>query len=52
MPTEKPRILLDLQYYEAAQEYLRSLPPEHFMEANAQALQRKIFLESMDVVRV
>lgn len=50
MPREKPRILLDLLYYESAQEYLRSLPLEHFMEAVPQAVQRKIFVESMDIV--
>jgi len=50
MATEKPRILLDVLYYEAAQEYLRNLPPEHFMEATPQACQRKIFLETMDVI--
>ncbi len=42
MPTEKPRILTRLWYYEAAQEYLRGLPREHFMEATPQAHQRKI----------
>ncbi len=52
MPTKKPRILLELLYHEAAQEYLRNLPPEHFMEATSQAFQRKIFLESMDIVHV
>src|SRR6516164_7636801 len=51
MPTEIPRALLDIRYYEAAQEYLRSLPPEHFMEATSQATQRKITLESLDLVR-
>jgi Uma2 family endonuclease len=38
-------------FYEAAErEYLRSLPPEHFMEATDHAHQRKITLESFDVV--
>src|SRR5438552_15555128 len=45
-----PRALLALRYAEAAQEYLRSLPPEHFMEATAQGTQRKITLESLDLV--
>src|SRR5438874_434765 len=51
MPTELPRILLEIRYYEAAQEYLRKLPPEHFMEATPQATQRKITLESLDLVQ-
>jgi hypothetical protein len=50
MATTKPRGLLEVVYYEAAQEYLRSLPPEHFMEAIAQGSQRKITLESLDLV--
>ena len=50
MPSPTPLPLLRLQYYEAAQEYLRSLPPEHFMEATPQATQRKITLESLDLV--
>ena len=38
--------------YEAyAQEYLRSLPPEHFMEAIPQARQREITLESLALVK-
>jgi Uma2 family endonuclease len=47
----KPRILMHLEYEEAAQAYLRSLPPEHFMEATPQATQRKITLESLDLVQ-
>jgi Uma2 family endonuclease len=39
-----------MAYEEAAQEYLRSLPLEHFMEATPQATQRKITLESLDLV--
>jgi Uma2 family endonuclease len=50
MPTETSRALLEVRYYQAAQEYLRSLPPEHFMEAIPQATQRKITLESLDLV--
>jgi Uma2 family endonuclease len=50
MATEVPRILLSVRYHEAAQEYLRSLPLEHFMEATPQATQRKITLESLDLV--
>jgi Uma2 family endonuclease len=37
-------------YEEAAQAYLRSLPLEHFMEAVPQATQRKITVESLDLV--
>jgi len=50
MPIETPKILLEVQYYEAAQRYLRSLPPEHFMEATSQSTQRKITVESLDLV--
>jgi Uma2 family endonuclease len=50
MATEIPRALLALRYEEAAQAYLRSLPLEHFMEATAQATQRKITMESLDLV--
>ena len=46
----KPRSLLRIEYEEAAEAYLRSLPPEHFMEATAQATQCKITLESLDLV--
>src|SRR5436190_7887422 len=45
-----PRIILELQYHRAAEEYLRRLPLEHFMEATPQATQRKITLESLDLV--
>jgi Uma2 family endonuclease len=45
------RIHLEINYYEAAQEYLRNLPPEHFMEATPQATQREITLESLALVR-
>ncbi len=50
MSTVEHRPLLRLHYEEAAEAYLRSLPPEHFMEAEAQATQRKITLESLDVL--
>jgi Uma2 family endonuclease len=49
--TEIPRALLALKYEEAARAYLRSLPLEHFMEATAQATQRKITLESLDLLQ-
>ena len=51
MSTNKPRSLLRIEYEEAAEAYLRSLPLEHFMEATAQATQRKITLESLDLVQ-
>jgi Uma2 family endonuclease len=51
MSTETPRILVEIRYYEAAQEYLRKLPLEHFMEATPQATQREITLESLALVR-
>lgn len=50
MATTKPRILLSLEYDNYAQEYLRSLPPEHFMESFEQSTQRKITVESLDLV--
>jgi hypothetical protein len=50
MSTAKPRALISIEYFEAAQAYLRSLPPEHFMESIGQATQRKITLESLDLV--
>ncbi len=40
MGRTKPRHLLHLEYEEAAQAYLRSLPLEHFMESTAQSKQR------------
>jgi Uma2 family endonuclease len=51
MPAEVPRQLLSIRYYEAAQEYLKSLPLEHFMESTPQATQREIALESLALVR-
>jgi hypothetical protein len=53
MAMEKPRSLLRLEYENAAEAYLRMLRtehPEHFMEATPQAYQRKITLESLDLV--
>src|SRR5262245_44774868 len=52
MSSALPRPLLEIRYEEAAQAYLRALPLEHFMEATAQATQRKITLESLDLVTV
>jgi Uma2 family endonuclease len=51
MSTAKPRSLLHIQYQEAADAYLRSLPLEHFMEATAQGKQREITLESLALVK-
>jgi Uma2 family endonuclease len=51
MSTDKPRSLLRLDYADAAEAYLRSLPPEHFMEATPQATQREITVESLALVK-
>jgi hypothetical protein len=50
MATARPRALMEVAYEASAQEYLRKLPPEHFMEATSQATQRKITLESLNLV--
>jgi Putative restriction endonuclease len=42
--------LRKLAYYEAAQEYLRNLPLEHFMESVEQATQRKISVVCLDLI--
>jgi Uma2 family endonuclease len=51
MATDMRRYLAEINYYAAAQEYLRKLPLEHFMEATPQATQREITLESLALVR-
>jgi Uma2 family endonuclease len=51
MPTELPRGLLEIKYEKAAEDYLRKLPLEHFMESTTQAGQREITLESLALVR-
>ena len=51
MATTKPRALIACTYEEAAREYLRSLPLEHFMEAIGQSTQREITLESLALVK-
>jgi Uma2 family endonuclease len=51
MASAKPRGLIEVRYEAAAQEYLRNLPPEHFMEAIGQSTQREITLESLALVR-
>jgi hypothetical protein len=50
MRTELPRALLEVRYYQAAQDYLRKRPLQHFIEATPQTTQRKITLESLDPV--
>lgn len=50
MPSSVPRKILAVSFAHAAAEYLRGLLPEHFMEATSQATQRKITLESLDLV--
>ena len=50
MASTLPRPLVEIKYYEAAQSYLRCLPQEHFMEAMPQGTQRKITLESLDLL--
>jgi len=51
MASIKPRHLLSLEYDRYAREYLRRLRPEHFMEAFGQSTQRKITVESLDLVQ-
>lgn len=50
MASKLPLGLLRYAYAKAAHDYLRSLPLEHFMESTPQATQRKITLESFDLV--
>ncbi len=50
MASGKPKILIEIAYGDWAQKYLRSLPPEHFMEATGQSRQREITLESLDLL--
>jgi Uma2 family endonuclease len=45
-----PKRLIAMNYESYAQEYLRRLPPEHFMEATDQARQRTITLASLELV--
>ena len=52
MSTALPRHLIALRYEQYAQEYLRSLPLEHFMEASAQAMQRAITLACLALLRL
>jgi Uma2 family endonuclease len=50
MSSALPRPLLEIAYAEAAREYARNLPLEHFMESIGQSTQRKITVESLDLV--
>jgi hypothetical protein len=52
MSTDVPRRLREVAYERFAQEYLYSLPPEHFMEATAQARQREITMASLAVIKL
>ncbi|HYT87874.1 MAG TPA: Uma2 family endonuclease [Gemmataceae bacterium] len=52
MSSTVPQGLLRFVYEQAADEYLRSLPPEHFMEPTVQATQRAITLASLALVAV
>lgn len=45
-----PRSLLRIRYEKSAEAYLRTLPPEHFMESVSQARQRTITLETFDLI--
>jgi Uma2 family endonuclease len=51
MTPNLPRSLQAIAYEREAQEYLRRLPLEHFMEATAQATQREITLASLALVK-
>jgi Uma2 family endonuclease len=50
MLVKEPRAVLRRKYQQAAERYLRALPLEHFMESTPHATQRKITLESLDLV--
>jgi Uma2 family endonuclease len=50
MSPDLPVALQEIAYEREAQAYLRSLPLEHFMEATPQGTQRKITLESLDLL--
>jgi Uma2 family endonuclease len=51
MATNLPRPLLRIAYDRTAEAYLKSLPPEHFMEGIPQATQREISVESLALVK-
>jgi Uma2 family endonuclease len=46
----RPSAHIAVAYEAAAQEYLRNLPPEHFMESIGQSTQRAITVESLALV--
>jgi hypothetical protein len=50
MPAKMLPIGPEIEYEQAASEYLRRLPPEHFMEWTSQATQREMTLASLDLV--
>jgi Uma2 family endonuclease len=50
LPPDTDLKRLKLLYEWAEQRYLKSLPLEHFMESTPQATQRKITLESFDII--
>jgi Uma2 family endonuclease len=52
MSSAKPKILMEMNYEAAAQDYLHRLTLENFMEATDQANQRQITLESLAVLKV
>jgi hypothetical protein len=52
MPTEVPRMFVEIQYHRAAQDYLGKLPLRHFMEATPQATQRAITLACLALLCV
>ena len=45
-----PRALIEIAYAEYARKYQESLPLEHYMEATDHATQRKITVESLDLL--
>jgi Uma2 family endonuclease len=51
MRSTLPRCHLEYAYKKAEIDYLRSLPPEHFMESTSQSRQREITLASLALVR-
>ncbi len=52
MNANLPLALQEIAYEREAQAYLRSLPLEHFMEGISQSTQRKITLESLDLLQL
>lgn len=49
--TESSRAALEARYYQAALDYLHSLPLEHFIESTPHATQREITLESLALLK-